>query len=73
MTATLHEELATLCPRFFSEDLSEDLSEEEWALLQIHLAYCDSCHRDFISRDRSKAPEETGHAGVSKTVIEAVR
>lgn len=69
MTATLHEELAALCPRFFSEDLSE----EEWALLQIHLAYCDSCHRDFISRDRIKAPEETGHAGVSKTGIEAVR
>ena len=47
MTAKLHEELAALCSRFFSGELSE----EEWALLQIHLAYCESCHQDFIKRN----------------------
>ncbi|NYF79701.1 hypothetical protein HDF17_002021 [Granulicella arctica] len=47
MTAKLHEELAALCSRFFSGGLSE----EEWALLQIHLAYCESCHQDFIKRN----------------------
>ena len=55
MTAKLHEELTALCFRFFSGELSE----EEWALLQIHLAYCDSCHQDFIKRSRIKAAEET--------------
>ena len=55
MTAKLHEELAALCSRFFSGELSE----EEWALLQIHLAYCDSCHQDFIKRNHINAAEET--------------
>ena len=55
MTAKLHEELAALCSHFFSGELSE----EEWALLQIHLAYCDSCHRDFIKQNHIKAAEET--------------
>jgi hypothetical protein len=62
MTAKLHEELAALCSRFFSGELSE----EEWALLQIHLAYCDSCHRDFISRDRIKAAEKQANAEYPK-------
>jgi hypothetical protein len=34
-----HNEFAALCALF---PLGE-LSEEEWALLQVHLAYCDSC------------------------------
>ena len=55
MTAKLPEELAALCSRFFSGELSE----EEWALLQIHLAYCDSCYRDFIKKNHIKAAEET--------------
>ena len=45
MTTQLHEELAALCAHFSSGELSD----EEWALLQIHLAYCDCCHRDFVS------------------------
>jgi hypothetical protein len=44
MTAQLHAELASLCARFFSGNISE----EEWALLQIHLAFCDGCHRAFL-------------------------
>jgi hypothetical protein len=35
----LHDELVALCGLF----PSRELSEEEWALLQVHLAYCDSC------------------------------
>ncbi len=62
MTAKLHKELAALCPRFFSGELSE----EEWALLQIHLAYCDSCHRDFIKKNTSKQQKKRATAGVSK-------
>ena len=27
---------------------SGEISEEEWALLQIHMAYCDSCHDRFL-------------------------
>ena len=69
MTAKLHKELAALCSRFFSEELSE----EEWALLQIHLAYCDSCHRDFIKKTTSKQQKKRANAGVSKTGIDAVR
>ncbi len=26
---------------------SGELTEEEWALLQVHLAYCDSCRKAF--------------------------
>jgi len=44
MTTQLHEGLSALCAHF---SLGE-LSEEEWALLQIHLAYCDCCLRDFV-------------------------
>jgi hypothetical protein len=34
-----HDEFVALCALF----PSGELSEEEWALLQVHLAYCDSC------------------------------
>jgi hypothetical protein len=39
MTAELHNYLATLPERFFSEGISD----EEWALLQVHMAYCGPC------------------------------
>ena len=31
-------------PRFHSGDISE----EEWALLQIHMAYCEDCEKLFL-------------------------
>ena len=31
---------------------SGEISEEEWALLQIHMAYCDSCHEKFLQYQR---------------------
>ncbi len=52
MNERLHEEFITFCALFHAGELSE----EEWALLQVHLAYCDDCRRTFeqfqqISRD----------------------
>jgi hypothetical protein len=38
-----HDEFVALCALFYSGEISE----EEWALLQIHMAYCDSCHAQF--------------------------
>ena len=38
-----HDEFVVLCSLF----ASGELSEEEWALLQVHLAYCDSCRLVF--------------------------
>lgn len=51
MTPQMHAELAALC-RLFS---SGGLSEEEWALLQIHLAYCDACRRVFLESQQVSA------------------
>lgn len=45
MTPQLHTELARLCDLFHFGSLSD----EEWALLQIHMAYCDSCHSAFAT------------------------
>jgi hypothetical protein len=39
-----HDEFVALCALYHSGDISE----EEWALLQIHMAYCDSCHEKFL-------------------------
>jgi hypothetical protein len=38
-----HDEFVALCALFHSGELGE----EEWALLQVHLAYCDSCRAVF--------------------------
>jgi hypothetical protein len=38
-----HDEFVALCALF----PSGELSEEEWALLQVHLAYCDPCRAVF--------------------------
>lgn len=46
MNFGLHFELITLIERFFCEEISE----EEWALLQIHMAYCGECHSAFEAR-----------------------
>lgn len=43
MTPQLHDEFVTLCALFYSGELSD----EEWDLLQVHLAYCDSCQKIF--------------------------
>ena len=43
MNRTWHDEFVALCALF----PSGELTEEEWALLQVHLAYCDSCRIVF--------------------------
>jgi len=48
LTPQLHGELAALCCLYYSGEISD----EEWALLQIHMAYCDSCHRTFLQYRR---------------------
>jgi len=54
-TKTLQSAAAPVNPRFHDEFdalvalyYSGEISEEEWALLQIHMAYCDSCHEKFL-------------------------
>ena len=42
-----HEEFSELCT--ISTD---ELSDEEWALLQVHLAYCDSCLKTFQTHQK---------------------
>jgi hypothetical protein len=39
-----HDEFVGLCALYHSGEISE----EEWALLQIHMAYCDPCHERFL-------------------------
>ena len=43
-----HHEFEALCGLYYSGEISE----EEWALLQIHMAYCDSCHEKFLDYQR---------------------
>jgi hypothetical protein len=43
-----HDEFVALCALYYSGEISE----EEWALLQIHMAYCDSCHEHFLQYQR---------------------
>jgi hypothetical protein len=43
VTPQWHDEFVALCALF----PSGELTEEEWALLQVHLAYCDSCRVVF--------------------------
>lgn len=43
MNPQWHDEFVALCALF----PSGELTEEEWALLQVHLAYCDSCRVAF--------------------------
>jgi hypothetical protein len=38
-----HDEFVRLVPLFYSGELTD----EEWALLQVHMAYCDSCREIF--------------------------
>ena len=44
MNPQFHDEFVALCALYHTEEISE----EDWALLQIHMAYCDSCHERFF-------------------------
>lgn len=43
MDSNLHAGLQSLGSLYFSGKITE----EEWALLQIHMAYCDPCYEGF--------------------------
>lgn len=43
-----HDEFVALTALYYSGEISE----EEWALLQIHMGYCDSCHERFLQYQR---------------------
>jgi hypothetical protein len=43
VNSRLHEEFVALSALFYSGEIIE----EEWALLQVHLAYCDVCRKTF--------------------------
>lgn len=43
MNPQLHDEFVALCALFYSGEITD----EEWALLQVHLAYCDECREHF--------------------------
>ena len=44
MNPQFHDEFVALCALYYSGEISE----EEWALLQIHMGYCDACHERFL-------------------------
>ena len=48
MNPQFHDEFVALCALYHSGEISE----EEWALLQIHMAYCDSCHERFLQYEQ---------------------
>jgi regulator of replication initiation timing len=72
-----HDEFVALCALF----PSGELTEEEWALLQVHLAYCDSCRlvfeqyqtiaADVIPALAANATQNEGIFGSSSFSIEA--
>ena len=43
MNPEFHNEFVALVPLFYSGELTD----EEWALLQVHMAHCDSCREAF--------------------------
>ena len=48
MNPQFHDEFVALCALYYSGEISE----EEWALLQIHMAYCNACHEKFLEYER---------------------
>lgn len=48
MNTRLHDELVALRETYFSGDLTD----EDWALLQVHLAHCDSCRQAFEQQEQ---------------------
>ena len=55
MELKLHAALQALFALYYSSEISE----EEWALLQIHMAYCDECHEKFRVLSRVSACNST--------------
>jgi hypothetical protein len=61
-----HDEFVALCALFYSGEISE----EEWALLQIHMAYCDSCHDRFLQYQKLKSDVIPAMAGAAAAELD---
>jgi hypothetical protein len=53
MTSRLHDELRTIGAFFFLGEISE----EEWAILQIHMAYCTECFERFRRNEQASGSQ----------------
>jgi len=56
-----HDEFLALIPLRFSDEISE----EDWALLQIHMAYCDTCHERYRQYKKITSEVIPAMAGVA--------
>ena len=61
-----HDEFVALCALYYSGEISE----EEWALLQIHMGYCDSCQEKFLEYQRITADVIPAMAAVAASEAE---
>lgn len=58
-----HDEFVALSALYFSGEISE----EEWALLQIHMGYCDACHQRFLQYQQINSDVIPAMAAVAAT------
>lgn len=58
MTPQMHTELAAFIERFYREEITD----EEWALLQVHMAYCGTCEKEFVERQVKENTERLERA-----------
>ena len=66
MNPHFHDEFVALGALFYSGEISE----EEWALLQIHMAYCDSCHDRFLEYQKLTSDVIPAMAGAAATELD---
>lgn len=66
MNPQFHDEFLALCALFHSGDISE----EEWALLQIHMGYCDECHNKFLQYQQITAEVVPAMAAVAASDLD---
>jgi murein DD-endopeptidase MepM/ murein hydrolase activator NlpD len=60
-----HDEFVALCALYHSGEISE----EDWALLQIHMAYCDSCHERFLQYQQISSKVVPAMAAVAASEV----
>ena len=67
MNDRMHEEFQRFCIVPL-----EELSDEEWALLQVHMAYCPTCRETFEKR-QPKRERKPGTVEIYATVYEPLK
>jgi hypothetical protein len=63
-----HDEFVALCALYYSGEISE----EEWALLQIHMGYCDFCHEKFLEYQQITSDVIPAMAAVAASELDQV-